>query len=491
MSDFWKNKTTIEKWIFMLLFILNALFLVYWIILAYNYCLHFDDAHFMWKLRDCSIFEYVKEMYMTRGGNFVSYGLNAIIFSISNMIGAYRFWAILFYFIGICMLYGIVKDIKVNIDKVDLFLIVVTFYNLYVLTSVDIAVFTWICAMEYYLYAPAICLIIKYVNAEKLTMLQLCLLILLSIFISGNSVSISIVLFIVLLVNGLYLWYSKSWKIDETWGFLQVRRLVYLTLLMFIIFLVVVIAPGNYCRMESEFDIELPKNIFDFFVSCGKCLSMFEYMMIFYLFYYVLIFVLGYMVGVNSMYRYTISCRKMILIVLVIYMIYVLISVLPLAFLSHGFQIQRNYTQISFFHILCIFLIGFILGNGKVLHALRIQITGLLFTIFMIVVVVLNIYKDLPVVCDYRKAHEERETYLVDLQKSGNKETIYVKPYPSVLVSDAKYNILTFLGQSANMQSIYYASDTGYELNEYESHIRHLLSLDFNFLLVQNENSPK
>lgn len=73
-----------------LLITLNVLFLVYWIGLSMNYCLHYDDVHFMWKLREYSIFEYVREMYMSRGGNFVGYGINGIVFSLSNRIGDYH-----------------------------------------------------------------------------------------------------------------------------------------------------------------------------------------------------------------------------------------------------------------------------------------------------------------------------------------------------------------------------------------------------------------
>lgn len=491
MNAYLKNKTIIEKLLFAFLCVLNVLFLVYWIFLASNYCLHFDDAHFMWKLREYSMFEYIKEMYMTRGGNFVSYGQNAIIFSLSNLLCAYRFWPILFYCIGILLVYVTVKDVKWPIGKFDLFLIVVTFYNVYVLTSVDFAVFTWICAMSYYLYAPAICLIIKYIHEEKLAWWQSCLLFVLALFIAGNSVSISTVSFVVLLAVGLYFWHSKAWNLCKTWQMPQVQRLFFLTLFMLVAFAIVVVAPGNYSRMESECDIEQPKNVLEFIIACAKCAGMFEYMMIFYLSYYALLFALGYWIGTKSTYNYAISRRKLITIILGIYIFYVLISVMPLAYLSNGFQIQRNYTQISFFHIAGIFVMGYTLGSGKELQRLKGQVSSLFFTFFMVVIIVLNIHQDAPVAYAYRKAHEERETYLLELQNLGNKEKIYVMPYPSVSTPDAKYNILSFFGKTTNMQSIYYFSDTGYNPNEYESHIRHLLNLDFNFVLVKNDDTQK
>lgn len=490
MNDYWSNKTITSKVFLLSLCVLNILFLVYWILLSSNYCLHFDDAYFMWKLRDCSMFEYVKDMYMTRGGNFVGYGINAILFTLSNYIGAYRFWPIVFYLLGIFIVYVFAKDIKLNIHRIDMLIGVITLYNIYVLTSVDYAVFTWICAMGYYLYAPAICLFLKYVNASTLKWWQYIVLIVLALFISGNSVSISTVFFVILLFNGLYWWHSRAWNIHQTWEIPQVRRIVYLTIFMLVVFVIVIAAPGNYLRMESEFDIEQPSNLYEFVIACGECVSMFLYMMMFYLPYHALVLLFGYIVGTKSQYTFALFRCKTILVVLGSYLLYILISVIPLAYLSNGFEIQRNYTQISFFYLVCIFLVGYILGKGKIQNKLRVQLLSITCAIFMTVIVFLNIRQDIPVACKYRSAYEERETYLKHLQDIGNKETVYVTPLPSVATPDAKYNILKFFGKSTNMQAIYYFSDTGYEPNEYESHMRRLLQLDFDFILLpENEKA--
>ena len=86
-----------------------------------------------------------------------------------------------------------------------------------------------------------------------------------------------------------------------------------------------------------------------------------------------------------------------------------------------------------------------------------------------------------------RTAHQERETYLKSLQEAGQKETVLVEPFPSTHTPDAKYNVLKWLGKFTTMPSIYYESDTGTEPNEYESHIKKLLKLDFDFVL-ETEN---
>ena len=100
----------------------------------------------------------------------------------------------------------------------------------------------------------------------------------------------------------------------------------------------------------------------------------------------------------------------------------------------------------------------------------------------------LNIRQDLPVARAYNLAHQERESYLLKSQETGNTETIVVAPYPSTQMPDAKYNVLKSMGKKTNMQAIYYESDTDLEPNEYESHVRKLFGLDFDFVLAEPRN---
>lgn len=488
MKDLTKNNW-LEKSMIGLLLVLNALFLYYWIVLAANYCLHFDDAHFMWKMREYSIFEYVKEMYMTRGGNFVGYGLNGVIFSIANWVGDFHFWPIVFYGLGIIMTWGAFRDLPfLKNSGYKGWLGVITLYNVYVLTSIDYAVFTWLCAMQYYLFAPALCLLVKYLTKEALNWKQWILLIGIAIFISGNAVSISTVSFIVLLVLGVYMWYKQGWNIRETWNKPQVRRLLIITALMLVCFFIVFVAPGNWNRMEDEFDIEQPANMMQFVKAIIVCASMFLYMMAFYLPYHLISVALGALVGVKYPITLPIGRRKSIGLTILIAIVYLIASVVPLAYLSNGFQLQRNYTQIGFFYIMAFFVIGYIWisGSKPTLRTNRCVSTMMYVSIiFLIVVMCLNIHIDLPVARAYNKAHADRIAYLLDLQASGQKETVIVEPYPSVHTPDSKYVFFKMLGKDTYMPAIYYGSDVDVTPNGYESHLRRLYGLDFDFVLAE------
>lgn len=489
MSKFlevWKGKSLFEHILFVLLAIVNALFLFYWVMLALNYSLHFDDVHFMWKMREYSIFEYVREMYMTRGGNFAGYGINGLIFTIANWLGCYQFWPIIFYIIGILMVVGSVRGLFSGLRQYELYLGAIALYNVYVLTSIDVAVFLWLCAMGYYLAGPAICLLIRYINTKRLQWWQWLIYPLLVILLSGQTVALTPMALLIMFCNGLYIWRNYQWKIAPTWNNHITKRLIYTAIIMLCFYGIMVAAPGNYLRMQGEFDIDQPANLVEFVKACCVCVGMFFYFMAFYLPYQLLAVGLGGYVGAK--YKLPLkskSFKRGILVTIGAFFLYVVIAVMPLAYLSNGFQIQRNYTHISFFYMVMLFVVGYMLGC-KLSKSKLWAVGSIVCSIFLCAIMCLNIYQDLPIARAYSQAHKEREAYLLTLQEQGNKEIVYVQKFPSTHSQDAKHTILSWLGKPSATQAIYYESDTDIEPNEYESHIRHLYNLDFDFVL-QNE----
>lgn len=481
--------TILEKVAIGLLALLNVLFLYYWIELSANYCMHYDDVHFLWKMRDYSMARFVQEMYMTRGGNFMTYILDAVMFSISNAIGVYRFWPMIFYAVGISITWGVFRNAPWMKQNKWLGLLgVVTLYNLYILTSPDFAVFTWICAAVFFLYAPLLCALMYYLQKDSLQWYQWIGLIVAAISITGLSVSISTVAFVVMFAFGMWIWYNEKWNVRDTWNNPKVKRLLGITALMLVLFAIVFVAPGNWARMADEPDIEQPANLMEFAKAIVVCVSMFMYLMAFYLPYHLIAIALGVWAGSKYPVFIPMGRTKAIWMTLVVAVAYLVISVLPLAYLSNGFEIQRNYHPICYFYIFTFFMLGYLWMSGAKENSrtkmnVWAPVSVSVCAIFLIVIMALNIRQDLPVARAYRQAHEEREAYLVELQAAGQKETVTVSPYPEVCTPDAKYNVLRRLGKSTNMQAINYKSEIGIVPNEYEYHIRQLYHLDFDFVL--------
>ena len=485
----------IEKGAMGLLVALNALFLYYWIVLSANYCPHFDDVHFLWFLRDHSIAEYVYEMYMKHGGNFAGYAQNGIIFAISNWVGDYHFWPMVFYVIGIVLTWGAFRELPFFKNSgYKGWLGLITLYNVYILTSVDYAVFTWTCATGYYIGAPVVCLLMKYLIKDTLAWWQWVLLIFLSISIGGGSVALSTVSFVVLFAYGMWMWYKEGWNIKNTWNKPQVKRLLGITALMLVCFAIMFVAPSNWNRMEWADDIQQPQNLTQFIKAIAVCAGMFVYMMMFYLPYHLIVVAIGALAGRKYPMNLPIDRWKAIGLLILLFVVCLLVSVVPLAYLSNGFAIQRNYIQIGFFYMVMLFAIGYIwtsekrkVESGRWKEESGMGMLCGVCAVFLIAIMCLNIKQDLPVARAYNKAHQEREAYLLELQDKGQKETVTVTPFPDTHTPDAKYTILKWIGKRTNMQSIYYEADTEAEPNEYEIYMRNWLKLDFDFVL-ENED---
>lgn len=464
-----------------LLIVLNVLFLIYWSILSANYCLHFDDAHFMWKMKEYSLFEYVAEMYNSRGGNFVGYGLNWIIFSISNILGYYRFWPMFFYAVGIFFTFICAVWIFNGVKKCELLLGVVAFYNLYILTVPDYAVFTWLCAMSYFLFAPSICLYLRIVNMKRLNVFNWTILCLLTLFLSGSNISITPMMWLMLLGNTLYISWKKEKRLKITFNEIITKRILLLCLISIVVYVIMFIAPGNFNRLETGDDMCHPDSLEDFGFAWMKCIFMFFYMSSFYSPYHALIFVFGLILG----YKFDIEAKyniRHVIVAIIAFLIYIGIAVIPLAYLSNGFGIQRNYTHIMFFYLLTIFIIGLILSQ-TIKQSDKHYVIGCVISLFLIVIMSINLLTDTPKVVAYSEAHKERESMLLKLKGENNKNIVEVEKFPSTATMDSKFFVQSLVSKPKTMQHVYYESDTGTEPNEYESHIKKLLSLDFDFVL--------
>lgn len=489
MKERLKNKDLLDRLILVVLILLNTLFLVYWSILAYYSQLHYDDLHFLWKMREMSVFEYVKEMYYTRSGRFVGYAINGVVSNITDLLGFHQFWAILYYILGLSICWLVIKDFKLNISRSTLFMEMCFVYNLYILTNIDFPVFFWVCAMPYYLYFPMACLLLKYLNKEKLNWKEWTILGVLVMLIGGGNEAFSVVVLLMMFVCVMYWWKSKEWKVKETWALPQVRRIVWIAVLISILFIIVVIAPGNYARMSDTSQFVHPKGLYGWVMAIVEAVVMFFYFMDFYIPYYLILFVLAYYVGGKMNLELHQTKTKIIIKLVFGFVTYLFVSSLPNVYLYGGFGIQRTYTHIVFALLLTVIAIGVVLGaDNKSTKSGRFSVAGLS---LLAVIMFVNILKDTPTAKSYGKAVDDRIAYLCSLRDMGQKETVEVEPFPVPYTEDPKHLFLHLLGKETPKSVLYYTSDTDKVPNEYEYHLKKVLNLDFDFVLAKEEPLDK
>lgn len=483
-----KSKDVLGKAILATVLILDIIFLVYWIILAINSRPHYDDLHFFWKLREMSVIDYVKEMYLTRSGRIVGYFINGIMAIIVNAFGFHQLWAIIYYIIGIGICYFVAKEAHLPVSRTERFAGVCLFYNLYILTNIDFPVFFWLCAMTYYLFFPVALLALVYLNKGSLNWKEWIILIISAFFLGGANEAFTPIMLLMMLVCGLYWWQSQGWDIKKTWSLSQIRRIVWIAVLILSLFVIVVIAPGNYVRMSDTEQFIHPEGIVGWGHAILNAMVMFCYYMAFYIPYIFILFVLSYLIGTRLSIELPHKKTKYLVFIAVGFFVYLFFSCLPNVYLYGGFGIQRTYTHVVCALLLAVGLAGMVSGIGQESNAPR--WLSLLGSLALTCIMVVNIVYDAPTSREYSSAVDHRVEYLRMLNEGGQKETVTVPAIPVPYTEDVKHFVLGHLGSASPMPVLYYISDTDIVPNEYEYHMKKVLGLDFDFVLEQEPNKP-
>ena len=485
MIDRINKKSILDKSLLAGLIVLNVLFLVYWSILAYYSQLHYDDLLFLWKMREVSVLEYVKEMYFSRSGRFVGYVINGVVSNITDTLGFHQLWPIFYYALGIGICWLVVKDVKLPVSRFAKFMGLCFFYNLFVLTNIDFPVFYWLCAMGYCITFPMTCLLLKYLNEEKLKWWQWVIVTAITILFGGGNETFTPIVLLVMFVNGMWLWYSKGWNVKETWTLPQVRRIVCVAMALLVLWVIVVVAPGNYARMNAGEEFVHPSGIMGWLKAMAKAVVMFFWFMAFYAPYYLVAFASAYYVGCKSDIQLPATKLRIVLWLAVAFIVYFLVSALPNAYLYNGFGIQRNYTHVVFLLMLVIAMVGFVMGVGsKPTGSGWISFVGIL---SLIAVMCVNIKKDTPSAQSYGKAVDARVERLTKLREKGQTGTVEVEPLPVPYTEDVKHFVLSHFGRETPKSVLYYISETDTIPNEYEYHMKRVLDLDFDFVLAKEQ----
>lgn len=486
-----KSKEVNNTNIFLL--VLNILFFVYYCVLAFYTRPHSDDLHFLWKLKQMSIGEFVSDMYFSRSGRFIGYFINGIVFKSFLFIGEYRFFPILFWLIGIGMCWYVAKSFFHALSSFLILNAVLLFYNLFVLTNIDFAVFNWLCAMTYYLLAPILIVTIKLVNVDKLKLNGWIILIILSIVLGGVQETFTPIALAALLFNGLFIFRGYHYKVKDTWNDIRIRRIICAVSIIIICLLIVVIAPGNFVRLNAS-EFVSPVGISGYILGFSKAIITFFYFIIFYLPYYLVLAILFILIGgkySRDRNLINISYKSLIVLSLQIYFFYLLLSVTPSVYLWSSFGIQRNYTHVVFFTMFFICFQAFIFGYFQV-KLIRHKLVVCFMNIGLLIlscIMIINLFNDSISARKYAKSVDDRIELLERLNKNEISGLVSVDPIIIPYTIDSKYLFYRLLGKKKNPQSVlYYISDTGNEPNEYAYYLQKVYGFKF---LIKLKAGPK
>ncbi len=476
-----------NKIIVFLLVCINVLFLIYFFILAFYARPHYDDYHFLWRLRETGILNYVQDMYFIQTGRFVSTFLNGVIYKTILYTGTQSFIPVIFWLVGIFLTWIPFKALFKTTPVFVTINVVILFYNIFVLTNIDFPVFYWLCALSYYLLFPAIFSMIALINKRTLNIPEYILLVVLAVFISGSQETFTPVALFLLFVNLLFYFIPQGRGFLKAFQDTRVKRILIFMFLILVLYAVVIIAPGNYVRLTLD-EFVKPSSLNDYLSGYYQSVTTFIYFQLFYLPYYlILVAVLVVLLKIPDPVSVYFNKKKYLFLASGIFVLYFLISVFPFVYLWSGFGIQRNYTPMVYSAILFISFAGIFLLKSQIKIMRIIAFAGL---ILLSLLMIINLYNDTSSAKKYAESVDERIAMVQMLQKQKQTEDVVVEAVKIPYTKDVKFIFSKYiLGKDVPMSFLYYFSDTDTIPNEYAEHYSRVYDLDFLIKLDNNSDS--
>jgi len=465
----------------LLLVVLNALFIAYFLFMAIYNRLSQDDFLFLKSVHNSGCIQLVKWAYLFQSGRFTHYSYISIIFLIIDKTGSFFIIPVIVWVIDFFLLLFVMKKIlnKNNYITANLSALIL---NVFILTNFEFTAFYWICSTFYYIQPVLVLFLFVMVNQKNVSKIQYCLLIFIAVLISGSSeIFVPFCLLFTILNLGYY--YIKNNKdLHKTISDKRIQRLLLSLIILFIGFVIVIIAPGNYLRAK-EVIFHHPDNVVEFLKISIQSFVLFLYLLAFKFPYYIILILISFLIGFFNRTNFVkdFNYKRFLIISWASYLLFIFLSILPTAYLMSGFGFQRIYTSTIFFSMLFFIIQGFVFGlkTNFQINILIIKRLILINIFILIPVMVINLIVDIPTAKKYSQSDIERTNLILDLKKHHHKRLVELKPLYKPTTYSLKYLILR-----EKQPLLYYCNEIESDTSAYSNMcIKNYYELDFSIRL--------
>jgi len=465
----------------LLLVVLNVLFIVYFLFLAFYNRLSQDDYLFLKSERIYSFVSILKDTYSFHSGRFSPTIFSFLIFALIDKKVQLLYIPIIVWLINFSILRFVINRI-LNINSFLTLNLSALFLNIFIITNFEFTAFYWICATFYYIPSVLMLLLIVYTNIEDVTKFQYCLLIFIAIIISGSSEIFIPLCMLFLTLNIGYYYFQNKKNISLTISDKRIQRLLITSLIILIGFVIVIIAPGNYIRAKETI-FHHPDNLIEFIKIIIQSFILFFYLLAFKFPYYIILILISYFTGFLNRSNFVLdfSYKRFLIISWASYLLFIFLSILPTAYLMSGFGFQRIYTNTVFLSMLFFVIQGFGFGlkTNFQINILFIKRLILINIFILITIMTINLIVDIPTAKKYSQSDIERTNLILDLKKHHHKGLVELKPLYKPTTYSLKYLIL-----SEKQPVIYYSNEITLDTANYSNMcIKNYYELDFSIRL--------
>jgi hypothetical protein len=387
-----------------------------------------DDLLFANLLKDKSIWNLIKEMYIGWSGRFMVFLFTGIQMKSYLLFNSMFPFSIVIYSVNIVLVSkALINFFKMPTLKSILFSIIL--FQLYVYTMFDISSYFWLCTKIYTLLMSLSLFVLSDLICSKKESVLNFVILFLSFALLGCSYEIYAPIIILLIgLVLLFKFYSVQFSIKMLVS--KNRKLIFSFFVGTLFFVIMLIAPGNWVRL-SLYSTDVNLNLGQFFsitiVNSIHIIKLLFFKLHYFLFTIVILLVL---INQKSPKINTTATKKSVLKG-ILYYYFIAIGLCLLSIGLNTFAIGKHMEMRAFNHInLLLFLfIAFSLFEISRKYCFEKGISYL-FPITLLIIIVLNTYNlfsNYSELDAYAKSEKERQEYLEKLNKGGNKAPIKLK----------------------------------------------------------------
>lgn len=431
----------------------NVMFVIYYMILAVFNCPSQDDWLFLRAIENNDMYSFLEHVYLHQSGRMTGYFIHYITFSLFSVDSLAWGIPLLSYVFSAITSVLCVKRIrkKLGFREINLALI---FLNILIICNFEFCAFYWCCASMsifsamLFLYLFVLLLTFKGTFGD---IAQLLIVLPLKAFSSEFYTPLFAGFMLIVL---FYKWKNTDNKElfygapSTKWTFLSI-------IVLFIGFLFIVTAPGNYERAAESMYVKA-SSVSSFLHTFANNILLYFYLFAFKIHYWISLFFIMLFFGA-SQWRFPIncSCKSLIIYSALLYVILIALAVMPMAYLMSSFGFQRFYLPCIMVGLVLITLLGWKVGSDYAEKNNYISNTLVFVSLLLILsCLCLHIYIDTPTVKKYAADHKNRTNTILKAKENGNADTLYLSPLSDVNTIGLKWLILR-----SNKSVLYYKDE--------------------------------
>ena len=400
----------------------NLACLAYLLMLGWNNSLLLDDFLFYSGVQEKGYFPWVVDMYFNWQGRFGMFFISGLFYALaSNLNNLLPLTIIQLVFCYFCV-YLLLQFCFQKINKWIVLLISATVFNLSTLGLLQFSTFFWVCTMPYITILAITILLIYAIINEKLNKFIALALIVISSFLVGGSAETYTPL-VMLPLGIFFLFRLKRNGFKSIFEHTVDKRLMLSLVLLFVFFIIMLIAPGNKTRVETASGGEF---VTGFLLVTRTFRIMIDFFFIITpkFIYYILAFPLFCWIGYSYRFNTRLSNYfniKMFLISAVTVFLFFVIGIVPGIYFLNEIAPIRSLSYVSFVMVAFFAFWGFAAGTkiANTNHDTRLFVAMIITCLLFGGISVFRFFQDYERSAAYKNEINNIHAHLIYLQNKG------------------------------------------------------------------------